>query len=233
MSKAIAQKRDEVFLCTKIFGTRFPAPNSAGLTRLNLIRGVNDSLKRLQTDYIDLFLIHAPQPWADFRGGDYTDGNRAAWKPMEEALEASKVRAIGVSNFKNEDVDALVAGATVVPHVNQVLVHAGNTPQDILTYSAEKNIVVQGYSPMGHGEILGNETIGAMAEKYGVSVPQLAIRYVIQLGTVALPKTANKEHMKANADVNFEISDEDMQTLINLEAKDYGDVSFFPVYSGK
>ncbi|MDN4476812.1 aldo/keto reductase [Demequina sp. SYSU T00192] len=217
--------RSEIFVSTKL--------HAEIKTYDEAVAAIDGSLETMGLDYIDLFLIHAPQPWADFRGGDYTDGNRAAWKAMEEALAAGKVRAIGVSNFKNEDVDALVAGATVVPHVNQVLVHAGNTPQDILAYSAEKNIQIQGYSPMGHGEILGNETIGALAEKYGVSVPQLAIRYVIQLGTVALPKTANPEHMKANAQVDFEISDEDMKSLIELEAKDYGDVSFFPVYSGK
>ncbi|WP_062516366.1 aldo/keto reductase [Demequina gelatinilytica] len=217
--------REEIFVSTKL--------HAEIKTYDEAVAAIDGSLETMGLDYIDLFLIHAPQPWADFRGGDYTDGNRAAWKAMEEALAAGKVRAIGVSNFKNEDVDALVAGATVVPHVNQVLVHAGNTPQDILTYSAEHGIVVQGYSPMGHGEILGNETIGALAAKYGVSVPQLAIRYVIQLGTVALPKTANPARMKANADVDFEISAEDMQALLDLEAKDYGNVSFFPVYSGK
>jgi len=217
--------RDQIFVSTKLHA-EIKSYDEA-------VAAIDGSLETMGLDYVDLFLIHAPQPWADFRGGDYTDGNRAAWKALEEALEAGKVRAIGVSNFTNADVDALVAGATVTPHVNQVLVHAGNTPQDILSYSAEKGIQIQGYSPMGHGEILDNETIGALAEKYGVTVPQLAIRYVIQLGTVALPKTANPAHMKSNAEVDFEISAEDMESLKEHEDRDYGEASFFPVYSGK
>lgn len=217
--------RDQIFVSTKLHA-EIKSYDEA-------VAAIDGSLETMGLDYVDLFLIHAPQPWADFRGGDYSDGNRAAWKALEEALEAGKVRAIGVSNFTNDDVDALVDGANVTPHVNQVLVHAGNTPQDILSYSEERGIQIQGYSPMGHGEILDNETIGALAEKYGVTVPQLAIRYVIQLGTVALPKTANPDHMKANADVDFEISADDMETLKALEDRDYGEASVFPVYSGK
>lgn len=93
---------------------------------------------------------------------------------------------------------------------------------------------MEAYSPVAHGEALKNESIAAMASKYGVSVPQLCIRYDIQLGMIVLPKTANPEHMKSNADVEFEISSEDMEILKKIEhIKDYGDHGFFPVFGGK
>lgn len=84
-----------------------------------------------------------------------------------------------------------------------------------------------------HGAILKNEDLQALAERYGVTVPQLSLRYAIQLGTVPLPKTANREHMRSNAEVDFVISDEDMAVLRGLSIRDYGDDSVFPVYSGK
>ena len=98
----------------------------------------------------------------------------------------------------------------------------------------QNDILVEAYSPMAHGQVLNNEVIMDMAKKYNVSVAALCIRYVIQLGTVALPKTANVEYMKDNASVDFNISEEDMEILKNIEAiKDYGEFSYFPVFSGK
>lgn len=111
--------------------------------------------------------------------------------------------------------------------------HAGNTPTDLLAYCADKGILVEAYSPIAHGEILDNSDVRAMAETYGVTVPQLCIRYTLQLGTVSLPKTANPDHMRSNAEVDFTISDADMTTLRGLRAADYGASSAFPVYSGK
>ena len=93
---------------------------------------------------------------------------------------------------------------------------------------------MEAYSPVAHGEALKNKAIAAMAEKYGVTIPQLCIRFDIQLGMIALPKTANPEHMKSNADVDFVISEEDMGILKHLEKiKDYGEYGFFPVFGGK
>ncbi|AXK45692.1 aldo/keto reductase [Brachybacterium saurashtrense] len=197
------------------------------------VAAIDESLRTMGLDYIDLMLIHAPQPWQDFRGGDYADGNRQAWRALEEAHRAGKLRAIGVSNFLQEDLENLLAGSTVVPHANQLLVHAGNTPSALLEYCDSKGIVVEAYSPIAHGQILDNADVVAMAERYGVTVPQLCIRYTIQLGTVSLPKTANPDHMRSNAQVDFVISDEDMAVLKDLHDQDYGEASAFPVYSGK
>lgn len=198
------------------------------------VAAIDGSLTTMGLDYIDLMLIHSPQPWNDWRGGDYAEGNRAAWRGLKEALQAGKLRSIGVSNFLENDVENLLATAEVVPHVNQLLVHVGNTPADLLAFCATKDIRVQAYSPIAHGEMLKNAAVATMADRYGVTVPQLCIRYTLQLGTVSLPKTANPEHMQANAEVDFVISDEDMAALLSTEKiRDYGEHTFFPVYSGK
>ncbi|MDJ1370502.1 aldo/keto reductase [Gulosibacter molinativorax] len=197
------------------------------------VAAIDGSLETMGLDYIDLMLIHAPQPWDDFRGGDYADGNREAWRALEDAFKAGKLRAIGVSNFLQEDLENVFETATVTPHVNQVLVHVGNTPSELLNYCVSKNILVQAYSPIAHGEILTNPQVAAIAEQYGVTVPQLSIRYTLQLGTQSLPKTANPDHMRENAQVDFEISAADMEKLRSLDARDYGEHSVFPVYSGK
>ena len=123
--------------------------------------------------------------------------------------------------------------AEVKPMVNQLLIHIGNTPAALLAYCREQGIVVEAYSPIAHGEALKNETIAAMAQKYGASAAQLCIQYVLQLGTVALPKTANPAHMRDNANLHFELSNEDMERLRALDFKDYGAYSRFPVFSGK
>lgn len=197
------------------------------------VTAIDGSLENLDIEYIDLMLIHAPQPWDDFRGGDYAEGNRDAWRALEEAYRAGKLRAIGVSNFLQADLENILDGGAVVPHVNQILAHAGNTPTELIAYCESKNILVEAYSPIAHGEILKNQDVTAIANKYGVSVPQLCIRYTLQLSTVSLPKTANPEHMRSNAQVDFVISDKDMNALRVLDERDYGDSSVFPVYSGK
>ena len=118
--------------------------------------------------------------------------------------------------------------------VNQVLCHIANTPLDLIRYCQEKGVVMEAYSPVAHGEAMKISAIGEMAKKYGVTIPQLCIRYDIQLGMIVLPKTANPAHMKTNADVDFMISDEDMEILKAVDKIDnYGDSSFFPVFGGK
>ncbi|MCG7210121.1 aldo/keto reductase [Streptomyces arenae] len=217
--------REELFVSTKL------AAEIKDYDRA--LAAVDGSLEKLGLDRVDLMLIHSPQPWDDFRGGDYAEGNREAWRALEDAHRAGKIRSIGVSNFQQHDLENILSGASVVPHVNQLLVHAGNTPSDLLAYCESKQILVEAYSPIAHGAILKNAEVQAMAQKYGVSVPQLCIRYTLQLGAVSLPKTAKPEHMRSNAEVDFEISGDDMDVLRDLRDVDYGEHSAFPVYSGK
>jgi diketogulonate reductase-like aldo/keto reductase len=217
--------RDELFVSTKLAAEIKDYDDA--------VVAIDGSLATLDLDHIDLMLIHSPQPWADFRGGDYAEGNREAWRALEDAHRAGKIRAIGVSNFREEDLENILTSCTVAPHANQLLVHAGNTPAELIAYCESKDILVEAYSPIAHGENLKNTDLQAMAEQYSVTVPQLCIRYTLQLGTVSLPKTADPEHMRSNAEVDFVISDEDMAILRDMRAQDYGEHSVFPVYSGR
>ena len=196
------------------------------------LTSIDESLQTMGLDYVDMMIIHSPQPWAHFGESDrYFDGNREAWKALEEAYKAGKLRAIGFSNFQQPDIDNILATCDTKPMVNQILAHISNTPKDLIHYTQDKGILVEAYSPIGHGEILKNEEITGIAKKYGVSVPQLSIRYDLQLGLLPIPKTANPEHMKINAEVDFGISAEDMELLKNMERiKDYGDASVMPVF---
>lgn len=159
---------------------------------------------------------------------------RWLWRALEDAQAAGKVRVIGVSNFLRDDVENLLADCRVKPMVNQILLHISNTDAALVAYCKEQGIQVEAYSPIAHGEALKNPAIAQMAQKYGISAAQLCVRYVIRLGTVALPKTANPAHMQDNAAVDFVISDADIQTLLHMERiQDYGDFNIFPVFSGK
>ena len=224
--KACGIPREELFVTSKVA--------AEAKTYDAASKSIDETLNKMGLPYIDLMLIHSPQPWAEWRDGKrYFEENIQVWKALEDAYTAGKIKAIGVSNFLIDDLENLLAHSTIKPMVNQLLIHIGNTPADLITYCKEQNIVVEAYSPIAHGEALKNETIVAMAQKYGVSVPQLCIKYVLNLGTVALPKTANAEHMQNNANLNFEVSNEDMEVLKALTFKDYGEYSFFPVFSGK
>ena len=226
--KSCGVPRDEIFVTSKVAAEHKTYASAA--------KSIDESLAKMGLDYIDMMIIHSPQPWVEVNQSDnrYIEGNREAWRALEDALKAGKVRAIGVSNFLKADLDSLLETAEVKPMVDQVLCHISNTPLSLMKYCRDNDILVEAYAPVAHGEALKNPAIGAMAEKYKVTIPQLCIRYCLQHGTVALPKTANPEHMKANSAVDFEISDVDMDTLTKFEKiRDYGEFSRFPVFGGK
>lgn len=198
--------------------------------------GIDETLKKMGLDYLDMMIIHSPQPWVEVNQSEnrYKEGNRQAWKALEEAYNEGKLKAIGVSNFQIEDLESLMETAKVKPIVNQVLCHISNTPIELIEFCQKSNILIEAYSPIAHGEILNQPEVKAIADKYGVTVPQLCIRYTLQLGTLPLPKTENPEHMRDNVKVDFMISDSDMEKLKVVERiKNYGEFSGFPVYGGK
>lgn len=226
--RASGVDRKEIFITSKVAAEHKTYEEAAA--------GINKTLATMGLDYIDMMIIHSPQPWTEVNQSDnrYIEGNREAWRALEDAYKAGRIRAIGVSNFIREDIDNLWEGCEIKPMVNQVLCHISNTPLDLIEYCQSKGIIMEAYSPVAHGEAMKNEKIAEMADKYGVSIPQLCIRYDIQLGMVVLPKTANPEHMKTNADVDFVISDEDMELLKNVEKiESYGEHGFFPVFGGR
>lgn len=225
--RASGVSREDMFVTTKLAAEVKSYKEAAA--------SIDASLQRLGLDYINMMIIHSPKPWAKFLESEtYFEGNREAWRALEEAYKAGKLRAIGLSNFKKADIDNILASCSVKPMVNQILAHISNTPKELIQYNQEKDILVEAYSPFGHGELFKNKKVAATAEKYKVSVSQLAIRYCLQIGLLPLPKTANAAHMKTNAEVDFVISEEDMELLKNMQPiEDYGEHSKFPVYGKK
>jgi diketogulonate reductase-like aldo/keto reductase len=165
-------------------------------------------------------LIHAPRPWAEmilptFR--KYYKQNKEVWRALEEAYKEGKIRAIGVSNFKTDDLNNLLSDSEIKPMVNQIKFFISQVDEKTLDFCQQNQILVEGYSPIATGRLLKNQKIAQMAEKYSVSLPQLCIRYVYQKGALPLPKSSHKEHMIQNTQIDFEISKEDMDYLDSLK----------------
>ncbi len=220
--------RDKIFVTSKVAAEHKTYESAAS--------SIDETLNKMKLDYINMMIIHSPQPWVEVNQSDnrYFEENRQVWKAMEDAVEAGKVRTIGISNFLENDIDNILLDCKINPAVNQILAHISNTPLKLIDYCKNKDILVEAYSPIAHGEALKNKSIKDMADKYNVSIAQLCIKYDLQLGMVVLPKTANPEHMKSNSNLDFTISEEDMEILKNIEPiKDYGKSGVFPVFGGK
>ena len=220
--------RDKIFVTSKVAAEHKTYESAAS--------SIDETLNKMKLDYINMMIIHSPQPWVEVNQSDnrYFEENRQVWKAMEDAVEAGKVRTISISNFLENDIDNILLDCKINPAVNQILAHISNTPLKLIDYCKNKDILVEAYSPIAHGEALKNKSIKDMADKYNVSIAQLCIKYDLQLGMVVLPKTANPEHMKSNSNLDFTISDADMEILKNIEPiKDYGKSGIFPVFGGK
>lgn len=170
------------------------------------------SLKALNMDYLDLYLIHAPWPWSDI-GRECTEGNIEAWKAMIDLKNEGKIRTIGVSNFNGGQINSLIGATGFVPSVNQIRFFIGNTQEPILQYCKDKGILVEAYSPLATGKILEIAEIREIAEKLGVSIPKLCIKYCLQRGTLPLPKSVTPARIADNIKLDFEIPEKDMQLL--------------------
>lgn len=217
--------REELFITSKIraeYKTYEEAKSS-----------IDESLKKLGLDYIDLMIIHAPTPWNEFRETDknYFKENLEVWKALEDAYDEGKVKAIGVSNFHIEDLDNIINNCRIKPMVNQVLSHVGQTPFDLIDYCNKNNIVVEAYSPIAHGEAYRIKEVENIAKKNNKSFAQVCLKYQLQLGLVVLPKASGFVHLKENIDLDFELSEQEMN-ILNLvrPLDDYGEHDFFPVF---
>ena len=218
--------REDLFITTKVLAEL--------KTYRAAKRSIDESLKKLNLKYIDLILIHCPQPWMLYGSRRrFFKENVNVWRALEDAYREGKVRAIGVSNFNIQDLQNIMDHCEIKPMVNQILCHIGNTPMDVIKFCQENDIVVESYSPIAHGAALNNPAIQEMAKKYNVSPAQLCIKYTLQLDTVSIPKASSKEHIVDNTKVDFEISDDDMIELLKLNEIDYGKDSFWPVFKKK
>ncbi|MDE7161857.1 MAG: aldo/keto reductase [Anaeroplasmataceae bacterium] len=200
--------REEIFITTKL-----PADIK---TYEGTLEYFQKSLDNLKTDYIDLYLIHAPWPWTNV-GLDCTEGNIEVWKAMIELYKQKKVRAIGVSNFHQKNIEPLLAATNFKPMVNQIRYFIGNTQDAITSYCQKNDILIEAYSPLATGEILENEKLKAIAEKYKTTIAKICLRYCYQTNTLPLPKSVHKERIFDNLNFDFEIDQEDMDYLNSLQ----------------
>ena len=201
-------------------------------------QSIDESLQKMKLDYIDLMIIHSPQPWEEFRitENNYYKENKEVWRALEDAYNEGKIKSIGVSNFHIEDLKNILGDCKIKPMVNQILAHIGQTPFEIIDFCKKEEIVVEAYSPIAHGEADRIKEVQEIARKYNKSFAQICLRYALNLNMVVLPKASSIEHLKDNFDLDFNISDSDMKILKNVKPlENYGEDDFFPVFkqSGK
>lgn len=179
------------------------------------MREFNNSLEKLGTDYLDLFLIHWPNPMK-YRDC-WQQANAETWRAFEELYKAGKIRAIGVSNFWCHHIDELMKTAEIAPMVNQIKLCPGESQEAVTAYCRHKGIAIEAYSPMGTGKIFDVPEMQRLAEKYGKSVAQICIRWSLQNGWLPLPKSVTPERIRQNAEVfDFELEAEDVQLIREL-----------------
>lgn len=197
-------KREELFLASKVWKSDMGAKE----TRASF----EESLRRLKTDYLDLYLIHWPRP--DLRTEEWKKILTETWKAVEELYREGRVKAIGVSNFLPHHLEVLFRTTEICPAVNQIEFHPGYTQELTLSYCKAKGILVQAWSPLGRKRVLEHPLLEELSEKYAVSPAQLCIHYALKRGVLPLPKASSPERMKENLDVfSFEISEEDMHRI--------------------
>src|SRR5688572_30244663 len=197
-------ERESLFVTTKLDG-QFQGDDRA-------IGGLEESLRRLGLDYVDLFLIHWPLPQRD----EYV----STWKTFERLQAEGKVRSIGVSNFKPAHLERLMAETEVVPAVNQIQLNPAITRTAEREFHDKHGIVTQSYSPLGGdgADLLGAPILSQLAEKHGKTPAQLVLRWHVQNGIVTVPKTANPERMRENLDIfDFALDAQDLAELAILD----------------
>lgn len=170
------------------------------------------TLKRLRTDYLDMYLIHWPLPYPGYQ--EWKKLDIETWRALEELYEQGKIRAIGLSNFLPHHIENLLESCRVYPAVDQLEFHPGYSQEAAVRYCQEKGILVQAWSPLGRKRVMEEPLLKELAEKYQVSVAQICLRYAVQRGVVPLPKTSSAERMKENQNIfGFALSIEDMYRL--------------------
>ncbi|MCD7956825.1 MAG: aldo/keto reductase [Lachnospiraceae bacterium] len=203
--------REDIFLTTKVWIENYGYEAAK--------ESVLESMRKLQTDYLDLCLLH--QPFSDYYG---------AWRALEELYEQDKIRAIGVSNFYPDRLVDIASFARIRPMVNQVETHPLNQQVLAKEYMDKYGVQIEAWAPFGEGRgnMFSNPTIAAIGEKYGKTVAQVILRWHIQRGVVVIPKSTHYERMAENFDVfDFSLSDEDMAAMAGLDKKESSFFSHF------
>lgn len=203
--EGLIKDRSDVFITSKLWNTN-RSYNKA-------FRGFDKSMRNLDLDYIDLYLIHWPANKMKYKNPD--EVNAVTWEALEELYEESRVRAIGVSNFLPHHLEELKKSAKVLPMVNQIELHVGYMQKEVVEYNNNNGIVTEGYSPLGTGALLDNEILWEMAKKYQTTVSNICISFLRKRGIIPLPKTTSPDRMSGNLRL-IRIEDEDMDILYNF-----------------
>lgn len=196
--------REELFVTTKLWNDSHSYASAK--------KAIDESLKKLGLDYLDLYLIHWPNP-IDFRE-NWQEANAEAWRAMEEAVEAGKIRAIGVSNFHPHHLDELLKTARIKPVVNQIFLNPSDLQPEVTAYNKKHDILSEAYSPLGTGKIFEVEGLKEIADKYNKTVAQVVLRWSLQHGFLPLPKSVHEERIKENTEIfDFELEADDMEKI--------------------
>lgn len=209
LGKAIKKSgipREEFFVTTKVWKTCMGYEGAK--------KSFEESLEKLDMDYVDLLLIHWPRP---DEKSDWKKLDIETWKAFEETYKEGRAKAIGVSNFLNHHIQNILDNCEVVPMVNQIEFHPGYIQKDVVDFDKEHGIVVEAWSPLGRERVFKDELLNKLAQKYGKSVAQICLAFALQMDVVPLPKSSSVERMKQNMDIDFELEKEDFEKIVNME----------------
>ncbi|NFV13941.1 aldo/keto reductase [Clostridium sp. FAM 1755] len=191
--------REDIFLVSKVWNS------DQGYDKT--LKSFEDSIKKLGTDYLDLFLIHWPQPLS-----------KETWKALEKLYKEGSVKAIGVSNFLVDHLKWLLEDAEIKPMVNQVEFHPRLIQKDLIEFCRKNSIQLEAWSPLMRGKVFQIELLQDLAKKYDKTISQIVLRWDLQMGVVTIPKSVTPSRIKENADIfDFEISKEDMDRIQQLD----------------
>ena len=202
--------RDEIFVTTKIWNNNHTYEDAKA--------AIQESLKKLNTKYIDLLLIHWPNPISV--RPNWQQRNAALWKAMEEAKQEGLVRSIGVSNFMPHHLEELAKTATVAPTVNQIRLAPGVYQQEVIDYCKQHTILLEAWAPLGRGEVLEHEVLVAIAKKYDKTPAQIAIAWSLAQGFLPLPKSVTPSRIHANLDVfDISLTQEEVEKITQIQVE--------------
>lgn len=194
-------ERKDLFITTKIL--------VQNLTRKKRLKSFEESLKKLQTDYVDLLLIHFPGlPWL----------RKSQWQMLEEIKQSGRARSIGVSNYAVKQLQKVTSYAKEKPVINQVEMHVFLQQKELRNYCNQNNIVVEAYSPLAHGTVTDDPVIQQIADKHGKTYSQIMLRWCVDQGAIPLPKSVTASRIRENVDIfDFKLDQEDLNKLEALD----------------
>ncbi|XJS11773.1 aldo/keto reductase [Aerococcaceae bacterium WGS1372] len=199
--------REDIYITTKVWNTMTNYEET--------IKSIEESMEKLQVNYINLVLIHWPNPKSVRENDGWIHRNREVWRALEDLQTEGKIHSIGVSNFMVHHLESLLETARIKPAINQIRLAPGLIQSEVVDYCKEHDIVIEAYSPLGHGTVMESETIKEVAENYlGKSAPQVALRWSLDKGFIPLPKSVTPKHIKSNLNIfDFKLSEQDIERL--------------------